>query len=392
MVSCVEPDELAELLEASMVLDLEKKANEAENARAKAENASTDAFYEAAQEAEDKQEALKTAIVEVSRKTAAPVAVVANALKSHLNEKDKKRVLDLLKAAQMVDIVFVLDATGSMWRIRDAVKNTIQQIIGEVQAMSAYLKFRLGAVAYRDVCDEGTAHGRFNIHQLNGSISGFVNFLDKLKVQGGGDACEDVIGGLQKALELDWKYSTKLVILCGDAPCHGTEYYDAKYRCRGGWDDYPNGEFAGSAPLAPVMRGLKEKGVEMTFLKINDSTDVMVGKMDEATGGGEFVMQSDLKIGIEGDSASPAETIAEVIKVSTKDSLMKSLSASRTAAESAGAKGPGRCKRAMTDLLGSVAEDEAPLPDGWEAARDGAGKEYFWNTTTKETTWERPGA
>uniref|UniRef100_A0A7S0E2L5 WW domain-containing protein n=1 Tax=Phaeocystis antarctica TaxID=33657 RepID=A0A7S0E2L5_9EUKA len=36
--------------------------------------------------------------------------------------------------------------------------------------------------------------------------------------------------------------------------------------------------------------------------------------------------------------------------------------------------------------------DEEPLAEGWEAVTDDAGRTYWWNTETNETTWTKPVA
>ncbi len=35
---------------------------------------------------------------------------------------------------------------------------------------------------------------------------------------------------------------------------------------------------------------------------------------------------------------------------------------------------------------------DAPLPEGWAAAKDGQGRTYFWHKTTKKVQWDRPNA
>ncbi|BDA49578.1 hypothetical protein COCOBI_14-1970 [Coccomyxa sp. Obi] len=35
---------------------------------------------------------------------------------------------------------------------------------------------------------------------------------------------------------------------------------------------------------------------------------------------------------------------------------------------------------------------DAPLPEGWAAAKDGQGRTYFWHKTTKKVQWDRPTA
>lgn len=43
---------------------------------------------------------------------------------------------------------------------------------------------------------------------------------------GGFDAAEDVIGGLNSILQLSWTGKTRLIIFITDAPGHGQEFHD----------------------------------------------------------------------------------------------------------------------------------------------------------------------
>jgi hypothetical protein len=54
------------------------------------------------------------------------------------------------------------------------------------------------------------------------------NFME-IKVgvcDGGFDAAEDVIGGLDQILKLTWTAKTRLVVFIADAPGHGIEFHD----------------------------------------------------------------------------------------------------------------------------------------------------------------------
>jgi hypothetical protein len=65
--------------------------------------------------------------------------------------------------------------------------------------------------------------------------------MQGVRARGGGDAPEDVVGGLEKALEQDWtkgKSTTKVAVMVADCPCHGKKYHN--YHDYG--DTYPNGD------------------------------------------------------------------------------------------------------------------------------------------------------
>lgn len=98
------------------------------------------------------------------------------------------------------------------------------------------------------------------------------SFLSGLRATGGADAPEDVLGGLNQALNATWKHRTRCIIHIADAPPHGRTLHDfGDY-----YDNYPN---PGSephrlthAPLLIRMIGLR---INYCLLRINDYTDRM---------------------------------------------------------------------------------------------------------------------
>ena len=180
-----------------------------------------------------------------------------HALKPFFAQREERRTLDRLRQASQVDLCFVIDATGSMAPVIDAVKTQIREIVQQLQACSRHIKIRLALVGYRDLTD-GSAH--FAITDFT-SVSGFENALAGMRAKGGADECEDVIGGLEKALHLRWQQRTKVLLLCGDAPCHGSQYH---HGCN---DHYPGGT---GTDVQPVLRKLRQLGVDITFLSMGN--------------------------------------------------------------------------------------------------------------------------
>lgn len=61
-------------------------------------------------------------------------------------------------------------------------------------------------------------------------------FVSSLATGWGKDFPEDVLGGIQQAINASWKQKTRCIIHLGDAPPHGRNLHDFD----DGSDDYPN--------------------------------------------------------------------------------------------------------------------------------------------------------
>ena len=113
-----------------------------------------------------------------------------------------------------VDIGFVVDGTASMGRYIQDVKNHVSEIVHKTIEKYPNSTVRVGFVAYRDYTEK-----EMNIEALDmtDNITKFVEFVGKLKAYAGGDVPENVLGGLDRALHLDWKYPNRIIFHIGIA-------------------------------------------------------------------------------------------------------------------------------------------------------------------------------
>jgi hypothetical protein len=121
--------------------------------------------------------------------------------------------------SENVDIVFAVDATGSMGDEIDYLKIELEDVIRNTFAKYKDLNVRIGSVFYRDKGDE-------YITRYSGFQSDLVKVLNFIKLQraaGGGDEPESVDVALQTALDtLRWSTEarSRMLFLILDAPPH----------------------------------------------------------------------------------------------------------------------------------------------------------------------------
>ena len=116
-----------------------------------------------------------------------------------------------------LDVVFVIDATGTMDWTLGAVKREIRYIVDYTRSLVPIARF--GLVAYRDVDDPGFVT---RIQSLTFSTAKLERFLVALDASGGGSLGEAVDAGLATAIDQSgWRPDARrLIILIGDAPPH----------------------------------------------------------------------------------------------------------------------------------------------------------------------------
>jgi uncharacterized protein YegL len=120
-----------------------------------------------------------------------------------------------------LEMVFVLDTTGSMGGLIDGAKQRIWGVINEVMQTPAHPSVRVGLVAYRDHGDQYVTQ----ILPVTNDLDKVYTTLMDFRADGGGDGPEDVRQALADGvMKAGWSKpsadTAQVVFLVGDAPPH----------------------------------------------------------------------------------------------------------------------------------------------------------------------------
>ncbi len=128
-----------------------------------------------------------------------------------------------------IDVVFVLDTTGSMGGLIQAAKEKIWSIATTMASAQSAPEIRMGLVAYRDRGDAYVTR----VVDLSSDLDSIYATLMDFQADGGGDGPESVNQALHDAVhKLSWSQESgtyKAVFLVGDAPPHMDYQDDVKY-------------------------------------------------------------------------------------------------------------------------------------------------------------------
>jgi Mg-chelatase subunit ChlD len=118
-----------------------------------------------------------------------------------------------------LEMVFVLDTTGSMGGLIDGAKQRIWGIVNEVMQKPSRPRVRVGLVAYRDLGDEYVT----KITRITEDLDLVYTDLMAYRASGGGDEPENVRKALAEGVnKAGWAQARKglaqIVFLVGDAP------------------------------------------------------------------------------------------------------------------------------------------------------------------------------
>ena len=145
------------------------------------------------------------------------------------NKKDQniskinKILSDSTTQEKVFDLLFVIDATGSMGNYIKAAKDETENISKELRTLYPEYNFQYGYVFYRDPID---SHG--DIHEiinLTDQVNTLPEQIKKIKANGGGDLPEDWVGAYKLVNEkINWRNGIKVIIHLADAGAHGKEF------------------------------------------------------------------------------------------------------------------------------------------------------------------------
>jgi len=128
-----------------------------------------------------------------------------------------------------IEVVFVLDTTGSMGGLIAAAKEKIWSIASTMASAQTAPEIKMGLVAYRD---RGDAYVTQTIALSSDLDSMYAKLMD-FQADGGGDGPESVNQALHDAVHnMTWSQNPntyKVIFLVGDAPPHMDYQDDVKY-------------------------------------------------------------------------------------------------------------------------------------------------------------------
>ncbi|MCK5151760.1 MAG: VWA domain-containing protein [Candidatus Thorarchaeota archaeon] len=125
-----------------------------------------------------------------------------------------------------LDLVFVVDNTGSMGPYIEQTKSKILEIIRTIKKEELCHRLRVGLVAYRDHPPEETSWTTQK-YELSSDTHKIEENVKKMQASGGGDGPEAVSTAMNVANRMEFlRDAAKVVVLVADAPPHGVESGD----------------------------------------------------------------------------------------------------------------------------------------------------------------------
>jgi len=191
-----------------------------------------------------------------------------------------------------VDILFVLDTTGSMGEEINRLKKTIEIINLNISSLSSKPEVRFGMVLYRDRKDNYET----KVIQLTENLDDFINNLRRVGAGGGGDTPEDLQSALKDSIKkINWNPDgIRIGFVITDAPPHlnyGQEYTyvnaatDAKKRAIKFFSIGTGGlDLSGEYVLRQIAQFTYGKYIFLTYGEKGESKGGRAGSVSHHTG------------------------------------------------------------------------------------------------------------
>ena len=166
-----------------------------------------------------------------------------------------------------LDLLFVMDLTGSMNRFFEEAKENVINIINRIIEECPGIDINFGFIGYKDI-PQTTQEDYINI-DFTKEYQKLQNTIKDIKTGGGkGDDPEDVAWAMEMALYKSWKNNARFLIFIADAPCHGWKYHNITT------DIYPDGG-ENRRNIEVLIKELAEKNISLFCIKLRTTTDIM---------------------------------------------------------------------------------------------------------------------
>ncbi len=239
----------------------------ADEARSAAEHAAAEAARDEAERRHEEAEDDAAAARAAARAAAAQASSAEQEKESIARELAELRITDL-------DLVFVMDMTGSM---RDETADIRASLLGIVRTLQTLApSLRMGFVAFKDFGDEYLTK-TFQLREMTGGQpAALQSFVEELVPDGGGDDPEPVGAALDVAIAMPWRDGVRgRIVVIGDSPPREPEWR-ASLRAAEGFAR--GGEVEGQRRIGTVFTGGASAGQNYFELLAT-------------SGGGDFVAQ-----------------------------------------------------------------------------------------------------
>lgn len=189
--------------------------------------------------------------------------------------------LPYIQELKAVDIVFLLDTTGSMNPYMKGIKRLIRKILWDAQkCLTQYLLdeidvLKVGLVCYKDHDQVQKTYVSQIVSNLTSDFKEFTELLMNVKVNGGKDIPEAVLDGLNDSVNnINWRdKSYKFIYHILDSPPHGKLFYngddDLYSGCPNGFDH------------EDILIEMRNKDINYSIIKFGDYCDMMIQEFEK---------------------------------------------------------------------------------------------------------------
>ena len=162
-----------------------------------------------------------------------------------------------------LDLLFVMDMTGSMKDFIEDAKRNVINIINQLILECPGIDINLGFIGYREIGEE------YISIEFTKEYEQLKNSIKNVYASGGqGDGPEDVAWAMEEANYKNWQNNARFLIFIADCPCHGLKYHNLNK------DLYPNGA-PNRRNIEELIKELAENNISLFCLKITEYTDKM---------------------------------------------------------------------------------------------------------------------
>lgn len=163
---------------------------------------------------------LSTLLLAFAIGTASAATAIYKVQANNSNEQSQNSV-EISENQKTLEMVFVLDTTGSMGGLIEGAKQKIWSIVNDVMQRKDRPKVKIGLVAYRDNGDAYVTQ----VTPLSEDLDKIYSTLMDFRAEGGGDTPENVRRALAEGVEkAGWskinQNTAQILFLVGDAPPH----------------------------------------------------------------------------------------------------------------------------------------------------------------------------